>query len=360
MLPDLAAVSAQIEQSFTQDWLDAGCPDDSDVLTERTKEMLSDALARYCEAYDTMFWDYTKVQISGEVVGDISPGPFYDDFVRLWGQYGHYVPDVGCERVIAARQRIADRAERYHLAALEPEPVTGGAGGCEEEEGDDELVPCPRNCGDCGGLRYGCGITRGDLRRWAKPEPEYEPEYEPESDPWDGPQELYILTACVAQHDDCTEYYVSRTFTREEALDNMRKMCEAARADAPEWRRAEYDKLFWVGEASPEATPRSYLNKDYYSNCSIEHIGTLVKPVSTDDRYNLGFVSHSNLASWNFTLRCLRELEPEYERAMGLGCAWARVGIPGPEDVKPDVEGDELSEDSIDSALEEAERYSDF
>jgi hypothetical protein len=346
----LAVVRVQVAQSFEQDWLDADCPNDSDVLSERTKEMLYNALTLYCNAYETMFWNYTKTQLSSDAKGDISDPYGYSDFVSLWSQYGRHLSNLHCDSVIAARQRIADRAERYRLAALEPEPVTGGGAGGDDDEGDDdELVPCPRNCGDCGGLRYGCGITRGDLRRWAEPEPE---------EPQDGPMEFYILTASVAQHGDCTEYYVSRSFTREEALENMRTLCQAARADAPEWRRADYDKLFWVGEESPEATPRRAPDGSYRSYCTIEHIGTLVQPVSTDNTYSLGFVTHSNLAAWHFTLAQYRELEPEYERLTALPSAWPRVGLPDPEGHEDDAA--ELSEDSVDSVLEEAERYADF
>lgn len=95
------------------------------------------------------------------------------------------------DSIVGMRQRISERAERvrqFSTAPPKPEEtsVSGGGAGAGEKEDDDELVACPRNCGDCGGLRYGCGITRGDIRRMYAPEPEPEPEPEPDAPPPSG------------------------------------------------------------------------------------------------------------------------------------------------------------------------------
>ncbi len=331
LLADLEKACAVIDNALDRDWVD--CCFSAVECSQSTADLIWSTLSPVHRYLNSALWDYSMDQIPRKVVGDIS-GPLlelYNAYERAHNRYRCYSDLSLFESILELRQRIAERAERYRLAPPESEPTTGGGAGGEDDDGeddDDELVPCPRHCGDCGGLRYGCGITRGDLRRWAEARDESEPE-EPRDDP---PQQFYILTARVVQHDQRTEYYVSRSFTREEALKNMRLVCEAARADAPEWRRADYDKLFWVGKESPEATPRRSADGDYHAYCTIEHIGTLVQPVSTDNTYHLGRISHDKLAAWHFTLEQYREGESEYERVMALPSAWPRAGLPDPED----------------------------
>ena len=349
LLADLEKACAVIDKALDTDWIDNLLSAPYGECSQTTVDLIEVALTPIHSYLNSALWDYSMDQIPRKVVGDISGLllELYNAYEQAYNRYLRYCDLSLFESVLELRQRIADRAERYRLAPPECGEESDG------EDGEEELVPCPRNCGDCGGLRYGCGITSGDLRRWAEPEPEPEKPH-----PMDGPMEFYILTARVVQHDHCTEYYVSRTFTREEALKNMRKLCKAARADAPDWRRADYDKLFWVGKESPEATPRRSADGDYHAYCTIGHIGTLIQPLSTDNTYHLGRISHDKLAAWHFTLVQYRELEPEYERVMALPSAWPRVGLPDPEG-REDDDGD-LSEDSIDSALEEAEKYADF
>ncbi len=158
LLTDLEMASVKIQAAFEADWLEAGCPDDCDVLSEQTTEMFSTAIEPARKYLDAAFWAYTTNQISGIVVGDIS-GPLlelYDAFERLWNICGRYVPLTFCEGLITSRQRIADRAERYCLP-----PPEGNDAGCDDDD-NDELMSRP-----CEGLRYG-----GSIPCCAEPDPE--------------------------------------------------------------------------------------------------------------------------------------------------------------------------------------------
>lgn len=128
LIEPLEAAIVKIKAAFEADWLDAGCPDDSDVLSEKTKEMFSIAMEPVSKYLDNAFWSYTTDQISGTVIGDIS-GPLkalYDAFERLWSLFGRYMPLAFYESIIDTRKNITERAERM---AVIPEP---------EEEGDDD------------------------------------------------------------------------------------------------------------------------------------------------------------------------------------------------------------------------------
>ncbi len=362
------------------DWIDG--------VDTISREMVEAALEPVRKYLDAAFWDYTKDQISSVVVGDIS-GPLLELFLeyeRVYTRFSYYC-DLGTfKSVLDTRQRIAERAVRMaEVPEEEPEPEPEPDypeydDGLSDHSDDDEPVRCPRNCGDCGGLRYGCGLTRRDIRRydqhpWTPPVPRREEPSEPAPEPLTGggagfdpahdiqydPEPDYaappatpshwVITASCAQFGDCTEYFQCQTDTREEALGQIRMACMDIRANAPEWKRAEYDKLFWDGEASPEATPRQSLFGASRSYCRIENIGDTVPPVSTDDTYSLGMVSHSNLESWRFTLRLLTEDSEEHKSALALPSIWSRV-------LRDDDDDD--SEDTLDSALEEAERFADY
>ncbi len=372
LLTDLQTACLAIDKVLESDWIDG-------IITY-SKEMVENALEPVRKYLDAAFWAYTKDQISGVVVGDISGSllELFLEYERVYTRFSYYTKCVTYESVLDTRQRIAERAVRMaEVPEEEPEDeyepdYPEYDDGLSDHSDDDEPVSCGRNCGDCGGLRYGCGLTRRDIRRydqhpWTPPVPRRddreaslepsEPAPEPltgggaGSEPEPATRSHWVITASCAQFGDCTEYFQCQTDTREEALGQIRMACRDIRWKAPEWKRAEYDKLFWDGEASPEATPRQSLFGAYRSYCRIENIGDTVHPVSTDDTYSLGMVSHSNLESWRFTLRLLTEDSEEHKRVLSLPSIWSRV-------LRDDDDDD--SEDTLDSALEEAERFADY
>jgi len=82
-----------------------------------------------------------------------------------------------CHSSSSCKLTVADFYKNFDPSIPAAASITTGGGAGYEEEDDDTPVPCPRNCGDCGGLRYGCGLTRGDIRRmYSTPEPEPTPE----------------------------------------------------------------------------------------------------------------------------------------------------------------------------------------
>ncbi len=180
---------ALLDRALQQDWFDNDCAD-SHYASEATKELLWKTFEPVQMLLDRAFWDITKAQLAGEHIEEI---PFnlwllwdtYNNAHRLYSVLADSFDPAGMhERIAGARKRISERAERMRQArAAPPEPEETEE---EEEDDDDTPVPCPRNCGDCGGLRYGCGLTRGDFRAargggaGAEPLEELEPAPEPE------------------------------------------------------------------------------------------------------------------------------------------------------------------------------------
>ncbi len=161
---------------------------DSHYASDASKDLLWKTFEPVQTFLDRAFWDITKAQLDSSILKDprfihsrwgktkeqltvkyIEELPYnlwllwdaYNNAHRLYSTLADSFDPAGMhERIAGSRKRIAERAERMRQArAAPPEPEEE-----EEEEDDDTPVPCPRNCGDCGGLRYGCGLTRGDFR----------------------------------------------------------------------------------------------------------------------------------------------------------------------------------------------------
>ncbi len=123
---------------------------------------------------DRTFWDITLAQLAGELSLEAlyRVWPLWDAYNNAHQLYStladSYDPAGMHRRLADTYQRITERDERMRQVP-EPEPEENEPEEDEPEEDNADLpdetpVRCPRNCGDCGGLRYGCGLTLGDLR----------------------------------------------------------------------------------------------------------------------------------------------------------------------------------------------------
>ncbi len=99
---------------------------------------------------------------------------------------------------------------------------------------------------------------------------------------------LYLCTVTIPVDGVAREFLSSVSLDRLEALNNLRRDALLIREFIPADQRAAYDKLFWVGEPSPAATPRRALGGDYRAYCTVESIGEHVFPQSSDGMYTLG------------------------------------------------------------------------
>jgi hypothetical protein len=99
---------------------------------------------------------------------------------------------------------------------------------------------------------------------------------------------LYLCTVTIPVDGVMCEFLSSISPDRTAALYIMRCDAILIRDTTPPTERANYDKLFWVGEPSPVATPRRTLDGDYRAYCAVDSIGTYVFPQSSDNTYTLG------------------------------------------------------------------------
>ncbi len=225
------------------------------------------------------------------------------------------------ERLTALVARLDERAARLKA------PLTGGgAGGEDDADSDDELVPCPPNCGDCGGLRYGCGITRGDVRRWSEPVPEVE-----EPHPMDGPQSFQAITASLTIHGDTSHYAAGLLWVPAESFEPVEQIgmvTYAIKRKISPWQAHHYSYLYWAATTpDPRTESAEPVDGLYGIREWGESVGCRPLPIAHDGEYTFGCISHNNMAAWSFKVETVTEGTPEYERYNALESVWEHLGI---------------------------------
>jgi len=319
------AECSALDASLQNDWFAAGCPDgagDGCSASPASDARFEQIFTSVQKWLDAALWSASMDQIAGRI------HDLHEDMRALWEAYelqfrimralvSHTDLGYAHDTLVNTHTRILERAAQR---LLEPEP----------EDSDDELVPCPRNCGDCGGLRYGCGLTRGDFRRGGGVV-EPEPEPEPEPHPLDGPQSFQAITASCFVCGYNSDYYAGLLWVPAESLDPLRQIRMIAQTIYDKiypWQRDRYSTIRWVSRTQdPREAPRESPSGLYNIETRFENLGLLALPLAHDGSYSIGLISHHNMQAWSFKITTVVEGTPEYERFCALPSVWENLGV---------------------------------